>query len=71
MAAPTQYTDYGAPLSGKGDAKAFDETNKFRRKVGMTVLRKKMRNCLKCGKEFESIGNNNRLCGCVREESPL
>ena len=43
--------------------KALIEINEAREAIGLKPLKVKKRNCLKCGTEFESLGE--RTCGCL------
>jgi len=41
------------------------ETNEFRRHFGLPDLKAKIRNCLRCDREFLSYSAKNRNCGCL------
>ena len=48
--------------------KTVDEINKFRLSMGMGPVVRKTRECLRCGKVFESQGRGHRTCGCIKVE---
>lgn len=41
-------------------------TNRTRKILGLMPVVIRMRDCLRCDKQFKSIGFANRTCGCSR-----
>lgn len=42
--------------------------NKIRKRQGLPLLEIKIRQCLRCDKEFESVAHDNRMCYECREK---
>lgn len=55
--------DKNLELQGK---KFLKEINKAREVVGLEELKVKIKNCLRCEKEFEALGLENFMCQYCR-----
>lgn len=48
------------------ERRELKEVNEFRAKMRMKLIEKKTKLCLRCNKNFESFGDNHRMCyGCA------
>lgn len=44
----------------------IEEINEVREKIGLSPLIQKVRKCLRCEKEFKSLGKQNFMCDLCR-----